>query len=414
MRARGAGVLRAVGTAALAVAVLGGAAACGAVPVAPNAPGRSASPALAGPVAAADNQLGFGLLQQLTAGGRTGNVFISPPSLAIDLSMLYNGARGDTAAQMAHVLHVQGLGMAAVNGGNAALLAALTAPGGGVTLDIANSLWANAGVALLPAFLQTNALYYNAKLATVDFRNPGTAGEINGWVDQHTAGKIPTLVGQLPANGVLMLLNAVYFQGKWQTAFTAADTRPGTFTDRGGRAESLPMMSRTGPIAYAQVPAGQLASLPYAGGRFSMEILLPGPGGGLPTDIATAWAGWQAQLQPHQVALTLPRFTIRDTDQLAAPLGALGMADAFTAQADFSGLCPAGCDVSSVVQKTFLQVDETGTTAAAATSIGITATAVALPPQAIPMDVDRPFFCAIVDHQTGAVLFLGDIQALNA
>ena len=402
------------GTVALAVAAVGTVVACGAVPLPRNGSSAPADPAAARQIAAADNQLGFALLNRLDASPAAGNVFLSPPSLAIDLSMLADGARGATAAQMARVLHTAGLDRGAVNAGNAALLGALRSPGKGVTLNVANSLWANGHVALLPAFLQTGSRDYGAQVRAVNFSDPATVGEINRWVDQRTSGKIPTLIHRLPANGVLMLLNAVYFQGAWQSAFNPQSTHAGTFTDGGGQAVTLPMMTQTARFPYYTGPGYQVVSLPYGDGRFSMEIAMAQPDHNLPADLGAAWTAWQQDLQPHQVAVTLPRFTLQETNSLAGPLAALGMADAFSPQADFSGLCPPQltCTVSQVVQKTLLKVDEAGTTAAAATGIGVV-TAVAVAPAAV-MDINRPFLCAIVDHQTGAVLFIGQVQDPSA
>ncbi len=401
--------------AALVGGVAWASAACGAGPPAGRV-ATPADPAAARTIATADNALGFALLRGLTAASPAENVFISPPSLAIDLSMLYTGARGQTAAEMARVLHLGTLGPAQVEAGNAALLGALENPGKGITLDIANSLWARAGVQLAPAFLRTDARAYGAKVASVPFSSPQAVREINAWVDQNTAGNIPTLVQRLPADGVLELLDAVYFQGTWQTAFNPADTRPGPFTVPGGGTVTVPLMARSGVLPYYQGPGYQVAALPYAGGRFRMEVVLPAPGAPMPQDVAGAWTDWQSRLQPRTVALTLPRFTLTDTSNLGGQLADLGMAGAFSSQADFSGLCTGavGCRISSVLQKTALQVDEAGTTAAAATAIGVTTAVAVQTPPAVRMDVNRPFLCALVDQTTGAVLFIGVVDDPSA
>lgn len=400
----------------LAAAALWGATACGAAGGAGPKPAAAPNPTAARQIAARDNRLGFALLRQLDAGPTAGNIVVSPPSLAVDLAMLDNGARGTTAAEIAQVLHTRDLGSRRVNADNAALLAALDAPGRGITLALANSLWVNSRVHLVDTFLHTNARYYGAQVAAIDFQSPSGVRRINAWVDAQTGGRIPTLVRHLPATGVLELLQALYFQGTWRTAFNPRDTHPGPFTEADGQSVTLPLMHRTGTFPYAQVSGTQVIALPYGGGRFRMEIALPAGGATLPTDLGQAWAGWQTALRPGRVALTMPRFTLETSQELAGPLAALGMADAFGAAANFSGLCPTGmaCQVSDVRQKTELAVDEAGTTAAAATAVGVT-TAVATAPQpAVTMTVNRPFLCAIVDQETGAVLFLGQIRVLGA
>ncbi len=373
--------------------------------------------ASSGQIATADNALGFSLLTRLAQAAPTGNVFLSAPSLALDLGMLFNGARGATATAMARTMDLGALDAAQVNAGNAALLHSLQGSGSGVTLDVADALWANRDLRLVPAFLRTAQADYGASVSQANFASPSTAGQINAWVDARTHGKIPSIVGEIPANTALMLLNAVYFKGAWAAPFNPARTRTATFTTAGGAALPVPLMSHTGIYPYAQGKGFQAISLPYAGGRFSMEIVLPTAGlAGIRAALPSTWSGWQSALKPQDGTIELPRFTLTYSQQLASALSALGMGPAFSSHADFSGLCgrATGCQVSSVIQKTYLHVDEQGTTATAATSIGVTtAVAIAQHPRFV-MDVNHPFLCAIIDDATGLVLFAGYVNAPQA
>jgi serine protease inhibitor len=224
--------------------------------------------------------------------------------------------------------------------------------------------------------------------------------------------------GPLDAEVILYLMNAVYFKGRWQDEFRAQATRPGTFHAPGGDVQR-PMMSRTGPYGYLRGEGFQALRLPYRGDRFAMYVLLPDSGQSL-ADLrgrlsATAWRGWMGTFRVREVNLTMPKYRLSLESQLNAPLQALGMADAFSAaRASFGAMLPAEYVerqrpyVSEAKQKVFIEVNEEGTEAAAVTGVEVRTTSAPAPP--MQFTVDRPFVLAIRDDQTGALLFVGQVN----
>ena len=184
---------------------------------------------------AADNEFGFNLFGQLQRQDEKKNIFFSPLSIATALGMTYNGAAGETGRAMAETLKLAGMSLAEVNQGNAALLAGLKGADPNVELAIANSLWARQGVEFKAEFLTRNRQFYGAAVAALDFRSPMATSTINSWVNSNTKGKIPRIIAEIDAQTVMLLLNAVYFKGRWQTKFDKARTKDESFQRRGDR-----------------------------------------------------------------------------------------------------------------------------------------------------------------------------------
>lgn len=357
----------------------------------------------------ADNALGVDLLNLLQRGG-TSNLAISPISIALAMQMTYNGAAGSTQQAMAQALQLQGLTTPALNEDNAALQAALVDPDPQVQLTIVNSLWMHLGDnPVSPAFQDINQQYYAAQIGDL----AGAPSNINQWVSYATGGLItqiaPTDVSY--ANVVAVIANAVYFKGVWTSAFDPSQTSPAPFTRSDGTRVSCEMMNQVGNFGYMQTDSFQLVRLPYGQqNRISMSILLPQPGVSLNTIVGTLTAAqlnqWLEALddgQTEQVSLGLPRFTTSYSTSLLTPLTTLGMGIAFTPEADFSALVP-GSYISLVQHSTEVQVDETGTVAAASTLVYSTATFVQEP---ITFTADHPFLYLIRDDETGGLLFIG-------
>ena len=362
-------------------------------------------------LAQADNQFGFSLFRSIFAAQSKANVVLSPLSASMALQIAYDGARADTAQGMARVLGIRG-GQAEVRAAAHALLASMVTTGGnnGV-LRIANSLWARSGVPFRTPFLQHARSTYNARVSSLDFRSASAAATINAWVKHATGGKIPTIVGRIPPNLMLYLINAVYFQGSWARPFNPAATHAHTFTTSAG-ATQVQMMSEQGIFPYAKTSHAEVITLPYNGGRFSMSVVLPAAGVSLQSLARTltpgVWRSWTGGTHDAYGSISLPRFSLTTDGQLAAPLARLGMGSAFSQNADFAGMCVQPCRLSQARQKTFLNVDEHGTTAAAATSIGVSPTA--MQQSTFSMVVDRPFFLSIEDASTGSILFFGAVN----
>lgn len=380
-------------------------------PAKPSANDTAVKPKLV----AANNQFGFKLFQQTLRQDRGKNIFISPSSVAIALAMTYNGANGSTQEAMARTLELQGLSLTEINQANAALHKSLETADPEVKIAIANSLWANQGFTFKPEFIQRNQQFYQAKLTELNFRNPQATKIINNWVKQNTQGKIAQIVDRLDANQVLFLINAIYFKGNWTQAFNPRDTVIQPFTLGNGAKKSLPFMTQTGEYRYYENDAFQAVSLPYSQGRFSFYIFLPKANKDLSSFYqslsAPAWEQWMSQFRNRPGSIQIPRFKLEYDIQLNEALKALGMEAAFDgSQADFSGMSADGnLVISEVKHKTFVEVNEVGTEAAAVTSVGIVRTAARIPEAPFKFVVDRPFFCTIRDNQTGAVLFMGSV-----
>jgi len=378
----------------------------GCEPATPRGSGSS------GALAAVHNSFGFSLFDALFAGHAQSNVFLSPAGVALALDMAYDGARGSTRQAMARTLGAQGMSQAQVRQRAAALLSAWQTSPGSEGLTVANSLWARAGIRFRPQFLRDTRRFYGARVSSLDFRSPSAPATINAWVSCATNGKITAIVNSIPPTMLMYLINAVYFHGDWAMPFNAAATRPQPFTRGDGSQVTVPLMQNTGHFPYYRAANFEAISLPYHTARFSMTVLLPSKGvtlaslGQRLTD--ARWHSWTSHFQTQYGSLALPRFSLANDFQLNAPLRRLGMGPALDTHADFSGICRQPCRISSVRHKTYLNVDEKGTTAAGVTSIGVGATAVQTPQ--FHMMVDRPFLVSIQDSITGSVLFFGAVN----
>jgi serpin B len=275
-------------------------------------------------------------------------------------------------------------------------------------------------VTFQPSFLDTLATDYGAGVQQVDFAgNPNGAEQaINLWVSNETNGKVSQVLpmGAIDDTTVFVLVDAMYFQAGWQSAFHAFNTSAQAFTRGDGTSAQTPTMQQTSTFPYAQASGWQLVELPYAGGQEAMDIVLPAAGTDAAFDAGLTSAQFASMLgamQPQLVQLALPRF------QVAAPafsiktvLQGLGMNAAWTGAADFAPMTTTPVSLGDAFHQSFLSVDENGTQAAAATAIVGTDGGVAVgpPPQVVTMAVDRPFFLAIRDVPTGTVLFAGKIE----
>jgi serine protease inhibitor len=361
-------------------------------------------------------QFAFKLFAELTKSNVEQNIFISPTSVALALALAYNGARGETARAIARTLELGDTGLDALNRVNAALIESLSALDPHVVLAIANALWARQGISFAPGFLQGSQDFYRAEIATLDFGAAGAVAAINEWVRRNTAGKIETIIDQIDRSAVMFLINAIYFKGRWAKPFDPRRTREMPFTLAGGRHKPHPMMAQTGKFDYYALPGFQAISLPYGAGRASMYIFLPEQRSSLRAFrrelTHKSWESWLRHFRPTEGTIRLPRFKLAYQATLNDALKALGMGIAFDLQrADFGAMFTdgkPGASIDEVKHKTFVEVNEEGTEAAAVTSIGMIRMTMA-PQRSFSMIVDRPFFCAIRDNQTGALLFMGAI-----
>jgi len=378
--------------------------------------GSETDPAVAGLVEG-NTRLALELYRALFSSAE--NQFASPYSISLALAMAYIGARSETEAEMASTLHLPDRD--ALNAAFNALDQALRSRGQKVKegerfrLNIANATWGQKGLSFQDEYLDALAEYYGSGLRIVDFQTAaeGARQAINQWVEEQTEDKIKDLLPPGSVNDLtrLVLANAIYFNAAWQHPFNKGATADGPFHLLDGRQVSVPLMHQSARFGYTAGPGFQAVELPYVGGEMSMVILLPEEG------TFAEWAqrldaGMLADIVEHieyqQVQLTLPRFGYESGFQLKGVLEQLGMGQAFSADADFSGMTgKRELFISDVYHKAFVAVDEEGTEAAAATAVVVGTTS--MPAEPVVVTVDRPFVYLIRDVATGTVLFLGHV-----
>ena len=366
----------------------------------------------------ADNRFAFSLFGEIARqASPDSNLFISPLSAAMALAMAYNGAAGTTQAEMQQVLALQGMTLDDVDRSYRSLIGLLRGLDPQVAFTLANSVWYDRDPSYAPTqdFLTATRTYFAARVESLDFGSPTAASTINGWVSEQTHGKIPTIVPDpIPPDVVAYLINAIYFKGSWTAQFDKSLTKPGAFRLASGGAASVPMMThgRTVRVGYGRADGVTLLDLAYGGQAFSMTIALPQDPGGIDSLVQglteERWNRWIAGLDSGSYEVVMPKFTLTYGLSMNDVLIALGMPSAFcgSAATDFTRMNPTGAlCISSVRHKAFVDVNEEGTEAAAATSVEIGLTS--LPASLM---VDRPFVFAIRERLSGTILFLGRVM----
>ena len=372
------------------------------------------APADPAKLAAANTGFAFDLLKQVVGEQSNANVFISPFSVSTVLQMVANGAAGDTRAEMLRVLKTAGLSTESLDAACQALNQSLSAQTN-VILNLANAVWFQDGVQIKPGFVDINRRCFQARLASVDFKNPTSAKTINDWADHSTHGRIKEVV-QWPFDPLtrLVLANAIYFKGKWERPFERKDTKPRAFYPAPGQSRQVPMMWQRGEFSYQKGDGFQAVRLPYAGGRLQMILCLPDTNSSPVKLLAGLGADtWRNGILPgfrdQQGTLAFPRFKLDYDVTLNDPLKALGMRHIFE-DADFSAMTDEKLFVSQVKQKSFVEVNEEGTEAAAVTTVTMESAVFMKPPKPFEMIVDRPFLFVIEDSETRSILFMGIVH----
>jgi serpin B len=352
------------------------------------------------------------------------DVFLSPHSISTALAMTYAGANGETKAEMKKALHF-GLPDDRLHRGFDYLDLALASRGKGALdkdgkpfrLSIVNAVWGQKSYAFEAPFLDTVAVNYGAGLNVLDFEKaPEEArGTINRWVEQKTESRIKDLLPERTINTLtrMVLVNAVYFNAAWATKFEPEASSPAPFTTLQGAEKPVTMMRAVMSAAHTQDAAFDAIELPYDGGEASMLVIAPTKGTFAAFESSLTGAkvlDVLAGLREKPVQLSLPKSKLNVATDLMAPLKSLGMKAAFYDGADFTGIAHDDLAISGVFHQTFLQVDEGGTEAAAATAVVVSkASSAGNPIEYVNMTVDRPYVVAIVDRQTKTLLFLGRI-----
>jgi serine protease inhibitor len=363
-------------------------------------------------VVGAANDFSFALFRRLSAEQRDSNVFTSPLSASMALGMAMNGAVGTTYDEMRTTLGFGTATEAEIGESYKSLIALLRGLDPGVDFRIANSIWYRSGFPVNQPFLDAGRNWFDAKVSAIDFASPNAVPTINDWVNTATVGKIPTIIETIRSDQVMFLINAIYFKGSWRTKFDAARTIDAPFHAIGGD-QPAKLMHREGKMRLLRATDFLAVDLPYGNGAYSMTVVLPAEGRTIDAVAASlqsaAWADWMTRFGDAEVDLYLPRFKLAWERGLIADLESLGMRQAFVpGGADFTRLSPAGRDlyISVVKQKTYVDVNEEGTEAAAVTNVGISLTSM---PVVTTFRADRPFIVVLRERLSGTVLFMGKI-----
>ncbi len=370
-------------------------------------------------VESASNSFSTTLFNQVSAQNNGKNFFISPLSVSMALAMTLNGASGQTYKQIQNTLGLAGISNGGINQSYHNLIAMFKALDPNVTFDIANSIWYRNTFPVLDSFVTTNSTYFNAKVTALNFDSPSAVNTMNGWVNSNTDGLIPGILsGPIPPSAVMYLINALYFHGTWEYKFPYAATKVETFYLAGGKTESDSMMTLNDTLNYYSDQSFTAIELPYGNGDYSMVVLLPAKaitsGNPIPSLSQGESNSIFAGFKPKDLDVTVPKFKLCYSINLDSVLSVVGMPDAFEPyEADFSRISSmSGLFISSVIHKTYIDVNEAGTKAAAVTSIGIRFTiAMPLPPS---FDADRPFIFLIKENHNNTIMFMGAVTQPSA
>ena len=339
----------------------------------------------------------------ISEAGEGENVFVSPYSAGAALSMLAEGAGGQTLEELRTALN--GVTFTA-DGLKADSL---------VDIRSANSVWIRNGFKVKTPYLNALASGYGAKVANLDFSDPASAGIINSWCSENTEGKITEIVDRINPDMVMFLMNALYLKAPWEKTFNKNATVEDTFHGY-SKDNKVPFMNIKASYRYADYDGNQLIQLPYAGGRYGMLVFLPAqdvsPDAVLPYLNEDAYKEALSSMQKKEVIFRFPKFKIETTTMLNGVLAAMGAKKVFTPSAELGGISDGRIAVDEVKQKCFVEVNEEGSEAAAVTSIGVRLTSVRVEPLPVRMTVDRPFLFAITDMETDSILFVGRIMNL--
>lgn len=366
-------------------------------------------PQKTGMLITADNTFGLDMYSRLAAVADQGtNLMISPLSISQALSMTLNGAGGDTKIAMEEALKVTGYDRDELNELNKALITALVSHDQKVTVNVANSIWYRKEFTVLPDFITRNQTFYNADVKPVDFSDAGCKDLINSWVSEKTNKKIPEIIDQINPDAFMFLINAIYFKGAWTNEFDAKKTSSGSFYPEVGSEVQVDMMYQKMDLNMFANETFTSVELPYGKGNWRMFMFLPETGKKV-ADIeklltSDNWNNWLSAYDTvREVQFSMPKFTFSYEVSLKDVLSAMGMEVAFTDGADFTGILPGGgLLITGVKHKTFIEVNEEGTEAAAVTSVEVGVTSIGN-----FISFNKPFLFAIAEKSTGTILFVG-------
>jgi serine protease inhibitor len=359
----------------------------------------------------ASNTFGLNLFMKINELAPDKNLFISPFSTLEALSMTYNGAASNTKDEMASVLGFTQYSDKEVNEYNQSLTNALLKADGKIKFEVANSIWYDQDFHVIQYFLDINHDYYDAEVTSLDFTSPDAVTTINNWVNAKTHEKIQTIIDAIPPGVVMYLINAIYFKGTWKFEFDKSKTIKTDFFHENGTSVQHDQMSMEAELNYYSSDDLQAIELPYGDGAFNFVIMLPKGDKSINEVITglndTEWSDIMSAMSKVKVVVRIPKFKLELYSLLNDPLKAMGMTSAFCA-ADFTRIDSAGgLYITRVIHKTYINLDEEGTEAAAVTAVEIGKVSYPNPDEPKYFVANRPFIYAITEKSTGAILFMG-------
>lgn len=375
--------------------------------------GEKAPPPAAKQAATAANATGSSMLASLYAKEPGKNHFVSPYSIQTCLTMVRNGAGGQTRTELDKALNLTGTTDEDINAG-ARALREVFAGDNGVTLETANALWSHTKTPFKPAFADQQKDIFAAEVSSLDFSSPETLEKINGWCNEKTHGKIPKILEEIRPDLLMVLANAIYFKGTWEDQFDPKLTKKEDFAAAGGTTVQADFMKRSDSVQGLDREDLMAVSLPYKGGKTSMLLMLPAKGADMGKFVAGLTPDFIAKVRSElrrkddNSSVSFPKFKVECNYSLVPSLEAAGAKLAFTPSADFGLMGDVKpLFVGFVIHKTFVEVNEEGTEAAAVTAAGMCGGAPPRPQKPFHFKADRPFAYAIIHNDTGAVMFQG-------
>ncbi|MDR2026591.1 MAG: serpin family protein [Prevotellaceae bacterium] len=364
-----------------------------------------------------DNAFAFDIFKATCADSKDANIFISPLSISMAFNMVLNGAKGATSDEILETLRAKDYTVSDINEHSRLLRSELTGVDPSTQLSIANSIWYRQDLPVKNAFLEVNRTNYAAEVSALDFSSPDAIKQINNWCARQTGDKIKSIVDNISSETAMWLINAVYFKGIWTSKFDKNNTRKEDFYTSDGKTNQVQMMRQTASFKYGADEYGEYLELPYGNQAFSMILLLPGEDRTAEDMVerlnSDRWNRTVESMSGREVNLSLPRFKVECKYEMHENiLPELGMRIPFTRYADFGNISEVALFISQVIHKTFIEVNEEGTEAAAVTGISMGFTS-AGPSQTIDFIVNKPFVFAISEKSSGVILFMGKIGEID-
>jgi len=365
----------------------------------------------------ANNEFAFDIFKELSKEDADKSIFISPLSISTTLAMTYNGVESTTKDAMSKALRYNDIDRNIINESYSNLLRYLQKADKKLELNIANSIWIREGEEIKEDFLKNNKSNFDAVIKSLDFSKDTAAGTINKWISDSTKGKIDKMVeSPIDPDVIMYLINGIYFKGQWSEKFDSERTYQKIFKAFNGNKENVMMMRRKGEVEYKKGDDYEIVRLPYGNGKISMYCILPDEtidiNGYIDEMNAEKWINISENIEEvDDVVLEMPRFKLEyGIKNLNKSLTAIGMGEAFSEQADFTGI-REDVQISRVLHKAVIEVNEEGSEAAGATVVSVKSSATYT--EYISFIADRPFIFVIADDTTGAILFMGKLLSVD-